>query len=81
MIIFWSAVLIITGPIVVRKHAAVLFCCEKFIFLKVCLTGCHLVFHIFKCKELGTRYSRDFAYASAGELSSTITNFFGRLTI
>ena len=24
--------------------------------------------------------SRDFAYATAGELSSTITNFFGRLT-
>ena len=32
-------------------------------------------------KKLGTRCSRDFACATAGELSSTITNFFGRLTI
>ena len=32
-------------------------------------------------KKLGARCSRDFAYATAGELSSTITNFFGRLTI
>ena len=37
--------------------------------------------HIFKRKELGTRCSRDFACATAGELSSTITNFFGRLTM
>ena len=36
---------------------------------------------IFARKELGTRYSRDFAYTTAGELSSTITNFFGRLTL
>ena len=36
--------------------------------------------HIFKRKELGTLCSRDFACATAGELSSTIMNFFGRLT-
>ena len=36
---------------------------------------------IFTRKKLGTRCSRDFAYATAGELSSTITNFFSRLTI
>ena len=35
---------------------------------------------IFTRKKLGTRCSRDFACATAGELSSTITNFFGRLT-
>ena len=38
--------------------------------------------HIFTQKELvGTRCSRDFACMTAGELSSTITKFFGRLTI
>ena len=36
---------------------------------------------IFARKELGTHCSRDFASTTAGELSSTITNFFGRLTI
>ena len=36
---------------------------------------------IFTRKELGTRGTRDFACTTAGELSSTITNFFGRLTI
>ena len=36
---------------------------------------------IFTRKEVGTRCSRDFACATAGELSSTISNFFGRLTI
>ena len=36
--------------------------------------------HIFTQKELGTRCSRDFARGTAGELSSTIMNFFGRLT-
>ena len=36
---------------------------------------------IFTRKKLGTRCSRDFACATAGELLSTITNFFGRLTI
>ena len=36
---------------------------------------------IFTWKELGTCCSRDFACTTAGELLSTITNFFGRLTI
>ena len=36
---------------------------------------------IFTRKELGTRCSRDFTCTTGGELSSTITNFFGRLTI
>ena len=36
--------------------------------------------HIFTRKELGTRCSRHSACATAGELSSTIMNFFGRLT-
>ena len=36
--------------------------------------------HIFTRKELGTHCSRDFACATDGELSSTIMNFFGRLT-
>ena len=35
---------------------------------------------IFTRKKLGTPCSRDFAYATAGELSPTITNFFSRLT-
>ena len=35
----------------------------------------------FTRKKLGSRCSRNFACATAGELSSTITNFFGRLTI
>ena len=36
--------------------------------------------HMFTRKEFGIRCSRDFACVTAGELSSTITNFFGRLT-
>ena len=44
MIVFRSAVLVITGPIAVRNHAAALFRSEKFILLQVCLTGGHLVF-------------------------------------
>ena len=36
---------------------------------------------LFTRKKLETRCSRDFACVTAGELSSTITNFFGRLTI
>ena len=35
---------------------------------------------IFTRKELGTRSSRNFACAIAVDLSSTISNFFGRLT-
>ena len=37
--------------------------------------------HIFTQKELGIRCSRDFACETAGELSSTIMSFFGRLTV
>ena len=72
MLVFRSAVLVIAGPIAVRKHAAALFRREKFILLQVYLTGHLLVFtflHTEKLK-LGTRCSRDFAYATAGELSS-----------
>ena len=43
MIVFRSAVLVITGPRAVRKHAAALFRREKFILLQVCLMGRHLV--------------------------------------
>ena len=39
MIVFRSALLVITGPIAVRKHAAALFRREKLILLQVCLTG------------------------------------------
>ena len=68
MIVFWSAVLVITGRLDSGQE--------------VCLTGGHLVlFHTFTRKKLGTRCSRDFAYATGGELSSTIMNFFGRLTM
>ena len=44
MIVFRSAVLVITGPIAVRKHAAALFRREKLILLQVYLTEGHLVF-------------------------------------
>ena len=52
MIVFRSAVLVITGPIAVRKHAAVLFRREKFILLQVCLVGRHLVFTFLRIKIL-----------------------------
>ena len=52
MIVFQSAVLVITGPITVRKHAAALNRREKFILLQVCLTGCHLVFAFLHGKSL-----------------------------
>ena len=52
MIVFRSAVLVITGPIAVRKHAAALFRREKFILLQVCLTGRHLVFPFLRGKSL-----------------------------
>ena len=86
MIVFRSAVLVITGPIAVRtavrKHAAALFRREEFILLQVCLTGCHLVYAFLRGKNLElAAQSRDFACTTAGELSSTIRNFFGRLTI
>ena len=52
MIVFRSAVLVITGPIAVRKHATALFRGEKFILLQVCLTGRHLVFAFLRGKSL-----------------------------
>ena len=52
MIAFRSAVLVITGPITVRKHAAVLFRREKFILLEICLTRRHLVFAFLRGKSL-----------------------------
>ena len=65
-----------------RLPAAALFRREKFTLLQVCLTGRHLVFtSVFTWKGLGTRCSRNFARATASELSSTITNFFDRLTM
>ena len=64
-----------------QKTCPALFRREKFILLRVCLTGRHLAFAFFTRKEVGTRCSRDFACVTAGELSSTIMNFFGRFTI
>ena len=52
MIVFRSAVLVITGPIAVRKHAAALFRRQKLILLQVCLTGRHLVFAFLRGKSL-----------------------------
>ena len=52
MIVFRSAVLVITVPIAVRKHAAALFRREKFILLQVCLTGRYLVFAFLRGKNL-----------------------------
>ena len=52
MIVFWSAVLVITDPIAVRKHAAALFRREKFILLQICLTGRHLVFAFLRGKSM-----------------------------
>ena len=52
MIVFWSAVLVITGLIVVGKHAAALLRREKFILLHVCLKGHHLVFAFLRGKSL-----------------------------
>ena len=52
MIVLWSAVLVITGPIAVRKHAAALFHREKLLLLQVRLTGHHLVFAFLHAKSL-----------------------------
>ena len=51
MIVFRLAVLVITAPIAVRKHAAALFRREKFILLQVCLRGGHLVFTFLRGKS------------------------------
>ena len=52
MIVFRSAVLVTSGAIAVRKHAAALFHREKFILLQVCLTGSHLEFNFLRGKSL-----------------------------
>ena len=52
MIVFRSAVLVIAGPIAVRKQATALFRREKFILLQVCLTGRHLMFAFLRGKSL-----------------------------
>ena len=76
MIVFRSAVLVIIGPIAVRKHATALFRRQKFILLLLTLSyGRPFSVNIFTRKELGTRCSRDFACATAGELSSTIIDY------
>ena len=51
MIVFWSAVLVITGPIAIRKHAAALFRREKFVLLQVYFTGGHLLFIFLRGKS------------------------------
>ena len=61
-------------------------CCHPLLSRKIhtfykFVYGIPLSIRIFTQKELGTRFSCDFACTTAGELSSTITNFFGRLTI
>ena len=53
MIVFRSAVLVITGRIAVRKDAAALFRREKFILLDVCLMGGHLVFTFLRGESSG----------------------------
>ena len=52
MIVFWSAVLVITDPIAVRKHAAALFRRKKYTVLQVCLTGRPLVYAFLRGKSL-----------------------------
>ena len=49
MIVFRSAVLVITGPITARKHAVALFRRKK---LQVCLTGRHLVSAFLRGKRM-----------------------------
>ena len=61
-------------------------CCRPFSSRKIhtftsLSYGTPFSIRIFTRKELETRCSRDFACTTAGELSLTITNFFGRLTI
>ena len=51
MIVFRSAVLVITGQIAVRKHAAALFRREKLILSQVYLTEGHLVFTFLRGKS------------------------------
>ena len=64
-----------------QKHAATPLSSRKIHTFTSLSYGTPFSIRIFTRKELGTRCSRDFACTTAGELSSTITNFFGRLTI
>ena len=78
MIVFRSAVLAITGS--GQKT-----CCRSLSSRKIdtftsLSYGRPFSVQIFTRKELGARCSRDIACVTAGELSSTIMNFFGRLT-
>ena len=53
MVVLRSAVLVITGPIAIRKHAAALFRRKKESYLHTdCLTGRHLVFTFLSGKSL-----------------------------
>ena len=69
MIVFRSAVLVITGQIAVRKHAAALFRREKIHAFTSLSYGRPYSIHIFTWKEHVTHCSRDFACATTGELS------------
>ena len=83
MIVYRSAVLVITAaPIAVSKHAAALFRHGKFILLQVCLTGGQLVFAFLlgKSLELAALDLVTLLARLAGDLSSTIANFFDPLT-
>ena len=76
MIVFRLAVLVIAGPIAVRKPLS----SRKIHTFTGLSYRTPFNVRIFTRKKLGTPCSRDFAYATAGELSPTITNFFSRLT-
>ena len=52
MIVFRSAVSVITSPMAVRKHAAALFCREKFVLLQFRARGHHLVYAFLHGKSL-----------------------------
>ena len=66
--------------LITSKQAAALFRRDKFILLQFVFYGKPFSIYIFTREEPGTSCSRDFARATAGKLSSTITIFFGRLT-
>ena len=69
-----------SNKLITSKQAAALFRRDKFILLQFVFYGKPFSIYIFTREEPGTSCSRDFARATAGKLSSTITIFFGRLT-
>ena len=78
--------MIVNDSVSVRPYSGQKTCCRPLSSRKIhtfasLSYGTPFCIRIFTRKELGTRCSRDFAYMTVGELSSTITNFFGRLTI